>query len=588
MQRPKLSKHWLINYKEQAPILNDVEVPPSIGIISGWAKQKKCDFIWMPWDQNNILYENNFFCSKCKKFLSVGGSIGNVKRHQLFHSKKETVVITENIPLSQDTKVCEASTSFMNMLSQHLQAFILLNGLPFSHIEDEFLRKVCPILPTREKIVKELESISLSVENYIMKKIVDYDHISIAYDDWTDGNQRRFLGITAQCVKGIEIKSFTLALCPLLEKATGDYLNFLVIDVLKKYQILDKVKVAVTDCATNMICSSKNLPFPRLPCICHVLNTLIGAFLDGIQQIIAPILKVQNDFSTPNFILFLEKNKSEKRRIPSYCKVRWYSLCNMFTSLRNLKDLIIAYGLLENTEVPYYVWETIEELYPLLTLFEKVVKKLESDCFGTISYILKGLSLMKNEILKLPGRYLKGVDAYLEKERIYWRVYSNHWDPLLFSATRLNPSLDINTILSPEEIIRGDKMIESMIVSLIPPNCSQEDQFQDFDDPFTSSHVEKNNNCFVLAFDEYKTLKVRDLPSLLDFWNKRDSNESKYLNMVAIDILSILVSSASAERQFSKSKYALSDRRLSMTNSHVEDLNLILGNKEIAEKFILK
>ena len=104
MQKPKLSKHWLVNYKEQAPILNDVEVPPSIGIISGWAKQKKCDFLWIPLNQNSILYENHFFCSRCKKFLSVGGSIENVKRHQLFHFKKETVVITENIPLSQIQK----------------------------------------------------------------------------------------------------------------------------------------------------------------------------------------------------------------------------------------------------------------------------------------------------------------------------------------------------------------------------------------------------------------------------------------------------------------------------------------------------
>ena len=115
----------------------------------------------------------------------------------------------------------------MNMLSQHLQDFILLNGLQFSHIEDEFLRKVCRILPTREKIVNEIESIALSVENYIMKKIVDNYHISISYDDWTNGNQKLFLGFTTQWVKETKIKSFTLALCLFFEKATDDHLNFL-------------------------------------------------------------------------------------------------------------------------------------------------------------------------------------------------------------------------------------------------------------------------------------------------------------------------------------------------------------------------
>ena len=137
------------------------------------------------------------------------------------------------------------------------------------------------------------------------------------------------------------------------------------------------MKVVVTQCAANMKNSSTKLPFNRFPCICHVINTRIGAFIKGISEIISPILQLESDLSTPSFKLFLEKNKSSRKSIPSFSKVRWFSLSEMLSAIVFLKDFIVPFSILENFSILPSTWDSIETLKPLFLLFSTVLKKLE-------------------------------------------------------------------------------------------------------------------------------------------------------------------------------------------------------------------
>ena len=63
------------------------------------------------------------------------------------------------------------------------------------------------------------------------------------------------------------------------------------------------------------------------------------------------------------------------------------------------------------------------------------------------------------------------------------------------------------------------------------------------------------------AFDEKKFLKIMELSSLFDFSTQKNVPSYIYLRQVAIEILSVLVTSASSERFFSITKYSLGDKR---------------------------
>ena len=66
--------------------------------------------------------------------------------------------------------------------------------------------------------------LSRKVEEEIKKRIINFQYISISYDEWTDSSSRRFLGITAQCVNETKIEIFTLSLVPIQEKMTGEHI----------------------------------------------------------------------------------------------------------------------------------------------------------------------------------------------------------------------------------------------------------------------------------------------------------------------------------------------------------------------------
>jgi len=61
------------------------------------------------------------------------------------------------------------SESINKFIMKQIKCFVLLNGYPFSTIEDAFLKTICSNLPSREQFSKEVESISNMVEEKLEK-----------------------------------------------------------------------------------------------------------------------------------------------------------------------------------------------------------------------------------------------------------------------------------------------------------------------------------------------------------------------------------------------------------------------------------
>jgi len=109
----------------------------------------------------------NYFCSKCDEWRVISGSIANIKRHVDFHTKEEEDEKNHHI-LSLNSGIESERDYAFKFISKQIRKFILLNGYPFSVIEDEFLRAVCPNMPSREEFSRQVEVIAKKTETAII------------------------------------------------------------------------------------------------------------------------------------------------------------------------------------------------------------------------------------------------------------------------------------------------------------------------------------------------------------------------------------------------------------------------------------
>lgn len=105
------------------------------------------NFIWLP-----ILRMKNidkpgdcFYCTRCKKMLRISGKATNIWRHA--QREDPSLVILNEDKDNKDEKL------YLRITTQ-LKLFILLNGYPFSAIEDPDLNQICNLL-SRKKLTDE-------------------------------------------------------------------------------------------------------------------------------------------------------------------------------------------------------------------------------------------------------------------------------------------------------------------------------------------------------------------------------------------------------------------------------------------------
>lgn len=109
----------------------------------------------------------------------------------------------------------------------------------------------------------------------------------------------------------------------------------------------------------------------------------------------------------------------------------------------------------------------------------------------------------------------------------------------------------------------------------------------DSDDEFWKVDEESEQ----VLFDETKCLDIqRRIPKLskplFDHWFSFIGTQHHSLAFVAVDILGILCTSASVEREFTKPKRILNFTRLRLLSDKVEANTLIVGNQRIADRVI--
>ena len=139
--------------------------------------------------------------------------------------------------------------------------------------------------------------------------------------------------------------------------------------------------------------------------------------------------------------------------------------------------------------------------------------------------------------------------------------YDHLWNPLLFSACRLNPAMNVHLIMDSEDIIKGDELILSLMKNE-SPSIIVDSSSKTHNSLLCYSDSPQDSN--ETAFEYYKTIQLNEIVDLYEFWRNKLDGRLKVLANVAIRILSIMCTSASVEREFSSSRRALGFQRLKM------------------------
>lgn len=180
--------------------------------------------------------------------------------------------------------------------------FIAASRLPFQLVEHPEFRALLeiarlapcfPEIPTATTVRRHLQEIVEERQYALLQKLPDGAKLSIALDCWTSPFRQAFMAITGYFIdQEWNYRELLLGFEPLYGSHTGAYLSTVLLDILEKHQITERVLTITTDNASNngtllgslqeaidSLELPRSVPVIRIPCIAHVIQLSLKELL---------------------------------------------------------------------------------------------------------------------------------------------------------------------------------------------------------------------------------------------------------------------------------------------------------------------
>lgn len=530
------------------------------------------EFIYIAYEsENESPIMSHFFCSQCKRWYAFWSSIGNVKCHlQCMHSVEE--------------KHLEPSD-----ILHCLYCFILTNGLPFRLIEDQYLSRLLHTQVSRQQLAKHCDAVAEIVDQKISLQLQAFKYSIGVFDEWTDNAARPYVGVTLHGItespdESLDHHVMVIAHIPLYDlHITHQTLSA----AIKKR--FDQLEIAVpdtfiTDGGSKCEPAVNDLFAEKRECWGHVLNLLLKDIHNELRCRLPLVFEVQASHGKSSvFYNYMSEHEAPRGTIPGYVETRFYSMGKLFNTVHVMFDLINQYG--EDTGhgelLPDSYRHYIECANSLLTTFKSVIKKLESDRFGSISFVLPGLKMLQHAAEQVrfsypelfaafDGSFIKHVDPIL-----------NHFDKKkdLIVASLLNPSIHHPSFFTADEMILGFEAIRLELPK--PPEAEIISQPIDW-----SNFSPSRNGDPIEVYKKISENWVDDDADLRDFWLINVKSQLKSMVPVAIKYLLPPSTNTSSERLFSKARNVLSLNRLSLSHERSSNAVICAANPDLTDAAI--
>lgn len=151
--------------------------------------------------------------------------------------------------------------------------------------------------PSRRTLQRQIQMKAQDQQKDILQKLPPKAKLSISLDCWTSPFQQAFIAVTAYFIDiDWQYREVLLGFEPLYGSHTGLNLSTVVLDLLQKYQIEDRVLAVTTDNASNngtLISSLQDsiqsldlhpdTMIIRVPCIAHVIQLSLKQLLGQMK-----------------------------------------------------------------------------------------------------------------------------------------------------------------------------------------------------------------------------------------------------------------------------------------------------------------
>lgn len=584
MKQAKYDSNFIVAFLDPSDMIQHWVIDKNS--IQSWLNLKDAPMIFVPKINDHASHEK-FFCSICKKWLSITNSVKNIKRHVIIHDKNFNY--TPNRLKKNDF----FSNSQEQMIIEKIVNFIIFNTQTFQYTENSFLRSLSQKLPDRNKITKILSKIANLTIQEIKSNIIYSSSNSITFDQWTSNANIPYLGITIRCLIESEYKDYFLGLIEITsENLSADNLAIEVSKALETYNLsTENIVSCTTDNCQTMINTSDALNILRFPCVCHILNLIFQVFVENSKINLNPFFDLVNYLTrSSKYSLYVINQKIKK--IPSYTEVRWTSFCTTILYLLENKQNIKQFCLANQKNFPSEKdWINLSLLKNLCKQYIEIITFFEADHFGASGYFLLYIDILQDKFFELKNTVFKDA-AKCARNKIneLQHKHSIFWNNIAPIALLLTPSIPYTKLLSTSEISTAkSRIIKRMEKYTINNNNNINNASNDGPEILKKYRQDSNpNSPKKNALD--KILEDRnldfDIEVLKNFWfNKIDTNE-KSLALVAIDVLGAVITSVASERSFSRGRLIINEQRTRISSEHANHQMIIQLNPNEAKKAI--
>ncbi|CAI5450137.1 unnamed protein product [Caenorhabditis angaria] len=475
-------------------------------------------------------------------------------------------------------------------IDRAIMQFISGCNLPINIVENPSFKNMISVFSRRFNLKSrthftrnELPKLYEEYKCKLIRELSNVDNMCISFDGWSDtGNKHEYLAVVAHFTKNDENTYRIIGAIDVSKKRhTSNYLKTSMEDVLKEFQITDKVVVLIRDGAANAIKAAELMDVPHYDCLAHKINLAVKDGLDVFSELSNIVGKLRTICTLLNKSSVARKeyvNLSELMDIPvlflkKHIEVRWnsvYAVCERALKVKTQLALI----LVNHPKWPQMTdgdWETVvcgtELLKPLVDA-TMLVQHRQTNA----SAIIPLCSVIISE-LESSKKYKTATKAMSERMKEELEKY----EKLEY--------LNFSTLLDPrfKNLFVNKDWEEKMLAELIKISPQDQQNCEDDDGPIEeinvtaenifSKYMKSNQKIAKRKQEGSQTVVQTEFKKWLDeavdinlsptnFWAQENNIKSfPHLHQLSQKYLCSPASTAESERLFSTARLILSDNR---------------------------
>jgi hypothetical protein len=327
--------------------------------------------------------DKKFFCDLRRegKWRQMSGTNGNIGKH----------IQKSHLQSYNPQPVLSGPMSKPELTDKNLLGLLIEQDSPFMFADSLRLHRLFSRKGDRRTLRIYAEQMARDVRDQIRPRIKCCREFVLVFDERSDGRGMPYLGLK-------------------VEDKTADALGAVASKILVEYEINERVKYVVSDTPSVMPATARSMKKIWCPCWAHVLSLILGKLVEAVKaECLDDLLSVVGGLSRGSrWWKFLARyGEFMSTSIPSFSSTRSYSLARLVARALKLWEPLQddIRQILKKDAFDEAMLHNMEDLAQILGTFAIATAWLESDDFGTISWIYDWLFLIQQRCSPIAERW---------------------------------------------------------------------------------------------------------------------------------------------------------------------------------------